>query len=788
MKNSVLKCSNSDNDKQASERLIIGHWNIEGIKSSTLGNKTQLAEVISTIKRHDIFGLTETHADENSVISVPDYIEFRTCRNKNSKAKKMSGGVAVLVKKNMAHSVTVIKSKHSDIIWLKISKTYMRLNRDLYVGFVYVSPSTSAYTRSLQQDTWDVLTDELLEHQRKGTCVLMGDFNARVGTDPDYIENDDARYNQTPINYMCDQNTITRANRDRNQNAYKHKLLEMCIASGLRILNGRTMGDCFGELTCHRRNGNSTIDLGLVDDSLLLKVESFKVGNFDSTLSDHCPITATIRLPVHRIIQTNSKSNTPAPIKPKWNPLIEQIYMQNIASTEFQQSLNNLAAESINGENVDQQLSKAVSLLCKAAAITPRAKNKFNRKRPKNKPWFNVECAASKLQLKEATKEFNRNPFNYHSRDTLFMLKKKYKRILRKHKRSYKNIMIEKLENMSNRNPKEYWSVLDELRNTEREEKPEVIDESEWLAHYSKLFSAPSAPQDTNKISEEMNRILSEPHFNELDYHITVKEIQDALNKAKLGKAVGIDNVSGEMLKCAAPILTPWLLKLFNEIFRQGIYPQQWCTGIITSIFKAGDPQDPNNYRGLTITSCLGKVYNIILNSRLEKYIEDKNIIPDNQIGFRKKARTSDHMFILKTLMEKYVTNKNSRPLYLCFVDFKKAYDSVWHEGLMLKLLHHNVRGLFFKSVQSMYRRSLACIKHQGCMSEKFRCGVGVRQGDVMSPLLFNLYISDLPQYIKASQDSPMLGDLAVNCLMYADDMLLISLSKSDLQIQTGCT
>ena len=168
------------------------------------------------------------------------------------------------------------------------------------------------------------------------------------------------------------------------------------------------------------------------------------------------------------------------------------------------------------------------------------------------------------------------------------------------------------------------------------------------------------------------------------------------------------------------------------------------------------------------------------MNNRLLNFLEKNKLICDNQIGFRRKARTSDHIFIINTIFRKYC-NSNKR-LYLCFVDFRKAYDKVWQEALMLKLLRLGIRGNFFGTIRAMYVGCRACIKNDGFLSDTFSCMSGVKQGDVMSPNLFNIYINDLPSIFDGDNDSPKLKDLYVHCLMYADDLVIMSLTEDGLQ------
>ena len=147
-----------------------------------------------------------------------------------------------------------------------------------------------------------------------------------------------------------------------------------------------------------------------------------------------------------------------------------------------------------------------------------------------------------------------------------------------------------------------------------------------------------------------------------------------------------MDRISAEMIKTSVDQLLPVYEKLFNSIFRKNIYPHNWKVSFLVPLFKSGSRKDPSNYRVIVINSTLGKVFSIVLTNRFESFAKDNRSIDTTQIGFKMGNRTVDHMFILTTLVDKYVKKLKS-PLYVCFVDFNKAYDSVWRQVLLYKLL-----------------------------------------------------------------------------------------------------
>ena len=196
---------------------------------------------------------------------------------------------------------------------------------------------------------------------------------------------------------------------------------------------------------------------------------------------------------------------------------------------------------------------------------------------------------------------------------------------------------------------------------------------------------------------------------------------------------------------------------------------------------KKESPLIPSNYRGITITSVIGKLFNAIINSRLIKYLESHKLLRPEQIGFRKKCRTADHIFVINTLIKLY--KQKQKPIFACFVDLKKAFDSISHASLLYKLLKLNMNGLVYKVIKNMYSNVNLQVLVQDGLTKTFTSNVGVRQGDNLSPTLFNIFINDLPQMLYEDHCYPLtLGNTSINCLLYADDLLILSENKAGLQ------
>ena len=143
-----------------------------------------------------------------------------------------------------------------------------------------------------------------------------------------------------------------------------------------------------------------------------------------------------------------------------------------------------------------------------------------------------------------------------------------------------------------------------------------------------------------------------------------------------------------------------------------------------------------------------------MINNRITTIVNENNLISKEQIWFMKQAKTSDHIFTLKTLVNKYVTDKNGGKLYTCFIDLKKAYDTINHDALFYKLQQKNFSKNLLNLLDNIYSKTECTVKINGALTNFYPCKKGQRQGDPLSPLLFNLFINDVLQSKKLAKQT----------------------------------
>lgn len=230
------------------------------------------------------------------------------------------------------------------------------------------------------------------------------------------------------------------------------------------------------------------------------------------------------------------------------------------------------------------------------------------------------------------------------------------------------------------------------------------------------------------------------------------------------------------------------LVEFYRTVWLEETVPQTWKEGLIFTLYKGkGSRKELSNYRGITLLNVLGKIYTGILSERLKEWIEEKDILVPEQAGFRKGYGTVDNGVMLNYLVEREI--KREGKIYACFVDFEKAFDSIDRAALWEKLRRVGVPTKFIRVLQSLYERVVmkVCVNESECTGG-FLAERGLRQGCKLSPLLFAIFVNDLPNYLtRIEMHTPYIANREVGTLMYADDLVLMSQTAVGLQRGLNC-
>ncbi|KAK3570098.1 hypothetical protein QTP86_010972 [Hemibagrus guttatus] len=280
-----------------------------------------------------------------------------------------------------------------------------------------------------------------------------------------------------------------------------------------------------------------------------------------------------------------------------------------------------------------------------------------------------------------------------------------------------------------------------------------------WKEYFEELM---------NEENEREKRVEGVNSVEQKVDKIRKDEVRKALKRMKCGKAVGPDDIPVEVWKCLGEAAVEFLASLFNRVLESERMPEEWRRSVLVPIFKnKGDVQSCSNYRGIKLMSHTMKLWERVVEARLRKVVE----ICEQQYGFMPRKSTTDAIFALRILMEKY--RDGQRELHCVFVDLEKAYDRVPREELWYCMRKSGVAEKYVRVVQDMYERSRTVVRCAVGQTEEFNVEVGLHQGSALSPFLFAMVMDQLSEEVR--QESPW-------TMMFADDIVICSESREQVE------
>ena len=511
--------------------------------------------------------------------------------------------------------------------------------------------------------------------------------------------------------------------------------------------------------------------------------------------SDHLPIMMKCHLKIQAKTE-ESNSGATAPTL-KWNKITNEqkaFYSQNLS-----QSLANLEegtlycpvachCESLECKDRIQCEYDNISNCLKNADLTlPRHVS------GREKEWWTSELTHLKRQSIEIHNLWiaegrPRNGPTYQERLRVRLL---YRQTIKAAQAAPKQKTWNRLYTaMEDCNSNQFWKSWKNIHNKNSGHSAPVVDgcsSDEAIANtFMRSFKQNSEPNNKEKVDalnakfadKHRNYILNHTNCSCSGYNISLEQIMDSICSMNSGKCADADGLTAEHLHNAPLILFKKLETVFNAMLKHGFVPKQFRFGFMIPLIKdtKGNHGDVSNYRGITISPVISKVFEHILKITFADHLTTSAY----QFGFKRKNSTTHALFCLRRTVEYY--NNNGSRVYCSFLDASKAFDRLVHSGLFSKLIDRNIPRVFLDILMTWHDGLFCQVRWNGVFSEWFNISAGVRQGGLLSPDLYSIYVDDLIIKLQAlGKGCHLLGKFAA-AIFYADDMAVLSPSVRGLQ------
>ena len=396
----------------------------------------------------------------------------------------------------------------------------------------------------------------------------------------------------------------------------------------------------------------------------------------------------------------------------------------------------------------------------------------------KKGPWWDSDCYRAIYQRRKARKLLERSP----NMENANIYQEKHKIALDITKKKKDDSFENYVSSINMDTPTaEVWRRIKGLNPNTFSSIPPLMDGGDLLLDNhdkANLIARTFAENSTREwdhspdIDQSISAAIRQGSDEQYNSDFNFFELSSVLDTLRKNSSPGEDAISYSMIKALSQQTLKELLIICNQIFNLGEYPHQWKEGLIIPILKPAKPSDdPKSYRPITMLSCLGKVFERLIKNRLEYIVETKNILDRSQSGFRAGQGTIDVLLKLESLIRDSLANR--KICLVTYIDLKSAFDSVWGKGVIYKLTQKGLKGKIVKILQSYFEPRGVKLWLEGETSDRFELNAGTPQGGVLSPLLFNIMLSDLPKHNR------------IHVLIYADDITIVCSGVNSSEVRS---
>ena len=744
----------------AKTKTRIGFWNVR-----TMYETGKLAQVTAEMRRYNlhILGVSECRWTKSGryKTSTGETVLF------SGRDDQHHEGVAIILKKGLEKSLMEWKPINSRLMKIRLKGKH--INTTIIQCYAPTNDSEDE-NKSLFYEQLQAEIENTPRHEIK---IVMGDFNAKVG-------NDNTNYERAMGKEGCG-----------NMNNNGERLLECCMTYDLVIGGTLFPHPDIHKLTWCSPNGRdkNQIDHIMINGTWRRALHDVRVKRGADVGSDHHLVTAIIKVKLRKNGPRKQKQQR-FDIEKLRDPKAKSAFILQLRN-RFQ-ALSDEKNYTQTEQNTQTEPAGIDTMWKKIKSVfTQTSEACIGKRQKKRKEWISTntwQAIENRRTLWKKVLETKSERLKARLNQQYREANKEVKKNIRADKRAYMEDLAREAEEAAARGEQGHVYKITKLVSgkyrgstetsiTDKQGKlltTEAEKEARWAEHFSEVLNrpAPTSEADIQESGDDLD-INTLPPGRE--------EIIAAIKSLKNGKAPGQDNLNAELFKIDPELASQILQPLFKAIWEIKQLPEDWTEGIIVKIPKKGALNNCNNWRGITLLSVPSKILAKIIIMRISKAVNKQ--LRKEQAGFRPGRGCTDQIFTLRNIIEQ--CTEWQRQLYINFIDFEKAFDSIHRESLWRILRAYRIPQEIILVIKSFYQNFTCRV---GSSETSFSVSTGVRQGCCMSALLFNLTIDWVMRQTTIDKARGIRWTLfsSLEDLDFADDLALLSHTHRDIQEKTS--